>query len=97
MVHARRGETIAAALTAADLIDTLKGYGRVAVAYSGGIDSTVVAQAAALALGDAAVAVTAVSESLATGELEEAEALARRIGIRHVVIRTEDWPRTPPS
>ena len=44
-----------------------------------------------MALGDAAVAVTAVSESLAAGELEEAEALARRIGIRHRVIRTEEF------
>jgi uncharacterized protein len=63
----------------------------VAVAFSGGVDSTVVAQAAHLALGDAAVAVTAVSESLAEGELEEAEALARRIGVRHRVIRTEEF------
>ena len=59
------------------LIDTLQGYGRVAVAYSGGIDSTVVAQAAHVAIGDAAIAVTAVSDSLATGELEEAQELAR--------------------
>ena len=44
-----------------------------------------------MALGDAAVAVTAVSESLAAGELEEAEALARQIGIRHRVIRTEEF------
>lgn len=73
------------------LVATLKGYGRVAVAYSGGVDSTVVAQAAQIALGDAAVAVTAVSESLAAGELEEAEELARRIGIRHRVIRTEEF------
>jgi uncharacterized protein len=73
------------------LIETLRGYGRVAVAYSGGIDSTVVAQAAYVALGDEAVAVTAVSDSLASGELEEAEALARQIGIRHQVIRTEEF------
>ena len=73
------------------LLDTLKGYGRVAVAFSGGVDSTVVAQAAFVALGDAAVAVTAVSDSLAEGELAEAEALARRIGIRHRVIRTEEF------
>jgi len=73
------------------LIETLKGYGRVAVAYSGGVDSTVVAQAAQIALGDAAIAVTAVSDSLAEGEREEAEALARRIGIRHRVIRTEEF------
>ncbi len=73
------------------LLETLRGYGRVAVAYSGGIDSTVVAQAAQMALGDRAIAVTAVSDSLASGELEEAEALARQIGIRHRVIRTEEF------
>ena len=42
-------------------------------------------------LGDAAIAVTAVSESLAAGELEEAQKLAQKIGIRHRVIRTEEF------
>lgn len=73
------------------LLSALRGYGRVAVAYSGGVDSAVVAKAAREALGDATVAVTAVSESLASGELEEAEALAKQIGIRHRIIRTEEF------
>jgi uncharacterized protein len=51
----------------------------------------VVAQAAHEALGDATIAVTAVSDSLAAGELEEAQELARRIGIPHRVIRTEEF------
>lgn len=71
----------------------LRGYGRVAVAFSAGVDSTVVTKAAHLACGDDAVAVTADSPSLASGELDEACHLARLIGIRHRVIRTEEFTR----
>ena len=73
------------------LLETLRSYGRVAVAYSGGVDSAVVAQAAHLALGVNTIAVTAVSDSLASGELEEAQELAKRIGITHRIIRTEEF------
>ncbi len=73
------------------LVATLRGYGRLAVAFSGGVDSAVVAKAAQVALGDATIAVTAVSDSLAQGELEEARALAQRIGIRHRVIETAEF------
>jgi len=65
-----------------------------AVAYSGGVDSAVVAQAAFLALGERAVAVTGTSASLAAGELEMAEQVARQIGIRHVVVRTDELNKT---
>jgi uncharacterized protein len=62
-----------------------------AVAFSGGIDSTVVAQAAQFALGGRAVAVTADSASVPRSELVEARSLAERIGIRHVVVATEEF------
>ncbi|WP_373653081.1 ATP-dependent sacrificial sulfur transferase LarE [Schlesneria sp. DSM 10557] len=73
------------------LLEILKGYRQVAVAFSAGVDSTVVAQAAHLACGADAVAVTAVSLSLATGEREEAEQLAAQIGIRHVIVETREF------
>ena len=73
------------------LLDILSSYGRVAVAFSAGVDSTVVAQAAHLACGANAVAVTAVSLSLAEGELDEARELADRIGIRHVIVSTQEF------
>src|SRR5215213_9107852 len=63
----------------------------VAVAFSGGIDSTLVAKAAVLALGDRAVAVTADSPSVARTELTDARRLAALIGIRHEVIRTAEF------
>ena len=65
------------------LLALVGSYGSCAVAYSGGVDSAVVAKAAQLTLGERAVAVTGLSESLAEGELEEAERLARTIGVRH--------------
>ena len=65
----------------------------VVVAYSGGIDSTVVAAVAARALGDRAIAVTAVSPSLPPGEAGEARRLAARLGIRHRMVRTHEVER----
>jgi uncharacterized protein len=73
------------------LLDVLRGSCRVAVAFSGGIDSTVVAKAAYLALGDSAVAVTADSPSVPRAEIEEARRLAALIGIRHVIVTTEEF------
>jgi uncharacterized protein len=73
------------------LLAILSGLPGVAVAFSGGIDSTVVAKAAHLALGPNAVAVTADSASVARSELAEAKELAASIGIRHVVVQTQEF------
>lgn len=75
----------------AALLHRLAGFDRVVVAYSGGVDSAVVARAAREACGERARAVTAVSASLAQGELEHAQELARLIGIAHEVIETREF------
>jgi uncharacterized protein len=73
------------------LLESLRQLDGVAVAFSGGIDSTVVARAAYLAQGDRAVAVTADSASVPRSELALAAELAGRIGIRHIVVNTSEF------
>jgi uncharacterized protein len=73
------------------LLEILGSLGSAAVAFSGGIDSTVVAQAAHMAVGDKAIAVTADSASVPRSELEEAKELAQRIGIRHRIVATQEF------
>jgi uncharacterized protein len=73
------------------LLDILRGFGRAVVAFSGGIDSTVVARAAFEALGNRAVAVTADSASVPRWEIEDARRLASQIGIEHRVVATEEF------
>lgn len=63
------------------------------VAFSAGVDSTFVAAVAADVLGARALAVTGVSPSIPTSEVEEAEALARQIGVRHLLMDTSEMDR----
>lgn len=63
---------------------------RVLVAYSGGVDSTLVARVAFDVLADRAVAVTAASPSLMPEDLDDAVDQARLIGIRHQIIETDE-------
>ena len=60
------------------------------IAYSGGVDSTLVAKIAYDVLGDRALAVTAESPSLLPEELEDARVQAATIGIRHQVVQTHE-------
>lgn len=75
------------------LLAIIASYETCAVAFSAGIDSTLVAKAAQLALGERAVAVTGVSASLASGELEDARRIAAQIGIRHLVVETQEFAK----
>ncbi len=68
------------------LMADLAGRGSVLVAYSGGVDSAVVAALAYRALGERALAVTAAAETLAGAELDVARKVAAEIGIRHETV-----------
>ncbi len=68
----------------------LSSYGRTLTAYSGGVDSTVVAVVAARVHGSGALAVTGVSASLSQFEAEAAAGLARDLGLNHRTVATNE-------
>lgn len=72
------------------LLEKLRSYESLVIALSGGVDSSVLTQAAARALGNRAVAVTAVSELLTAAELEDARACAALAGIQHEILPAGD-------
>jgi pyridinium-3,5-biscarboxylic acid mononucleotide sulfurtransferase len=83
---------------ASQLVAALADIGPCVVAFSGGVDSAVVAKAASLALGnlglgDLALAAIGVGAALADGELESAREAANAIGIALVEVRTDELAR----
>jgi uncharacterized protein len=77
----------------AALRERVRAESRLLVAYSGGVDSALVAAVAAQELGERAVAVTAVSASLPRSERAAARAFAAAHGIAHVEVATDELDR----
>jgi pyridinium-3,5-biscarboxylic acid mononucleotide sulfurtransferase len=79
--------------TIAGIEEQIAAYPSAIVAFSGGVDSSLVAALAFRALGSRAVAITAVSSALASGELDGARHVASVIGVTHEIVNTDEMAR----
>ncbi|RKY44661.1 MAG: TIGR00268 family protein, partial [Candidatus Omnitrophota bacterium] len=74
----------------ATLSEILKNMGKVLIAYSGGADSTLLLKVAKDNLGRNVLAVTAESLTYPQEEIEEAKKTAKKIGARHIIIKSRE-------
>ena len=78
----------------ADRVESLRAamraHGSALIAFSGGVDSALVLKFAVEQLGERAVALTAISASVAPDEAEESKQLAAKIGARHVLVDSKE-------
>ena len=75
------------------LLEQLRTFDHLVVAFSGGVDSSYLVAAAADALGDRVTAATAVSPSLPDHELVAARAFAADLGVTHIEVATDEMQR----
>ena len=68
----------------------LRAHGSALIAFSGGVDSALVLKLAVEQLGERAMALTAISASVAPDEAEEARELAAKIGARHLLVDSKE-------